>query len=120
MRRRTEVRGEVSQAAGVLGAVPSSSGRVRFEGDERGEAVSKPRVTTDEECKELADWWWSLKQMGTVRDKAKELGVSIPALYDSIKRGLQQPTAGQRFKLSQYQRDVSRETIHSESNGDAA
>jgi uncharacterized protein (DUF983 family) len=69
--------------------------------------VSKPRVTTDEQCKELADWWWSLKQMGTVRDKAKELGISVCAVYDAISRGLQQPTAGQRFKISQYQSQIA-------------
>lgn len=76
--------------------------------------MSKPRVTTDEQCKVLADWWWSLKDMGTVRDKAKEHGISISAVYDAIARGLQQPTSGQRFKLAEYQRSVPRESNHSE------
>jgi hypothetical protein len=74
--------------------------------------MSKPRATTVEQDKANAAWWWELRNMGTVRDKAKELGISIPALYDSIKRGLNQPTAAQRFKL----RDVPRESIQTESN----
>jgi hypothetical protein len=64
--------------------------------------MSKPRVTTDEQDKALADWWWALKGMGTVRDKAKEHGISVSALYDAIARGLQKPTAGQRFKVREY------------------
>jgi hypothetical protein len=82
--------------------------------------LSKPRVTTDEQCKELADWWWELKRMGSVREKAKEMGISVCAVYDAIARGLQKPTAGQRFKLSEYQREVPRESIQNESNEDAA
>lgn len=78
--------------------------------------MSKPRVTTDEQDKANADWWWALKQAGTVRGKAAELGISIPALYDSIKRGLHQPTAAERFKLSEYTRSVPRESIQTESN----
>jgi len=70
--------------------------------------MSKPRVTTDEQDRALADWWWQFQQVGTVRDKAKEYGISVSALYDAIARGLQKPTAGQRFKVAQYQRDVSR------------
>jgi len=77
--------------------------------------MSKPRVTTDEQDKALADWWWQLQQAGTVRGKAKELGISVHALYDAISRGLQQPTAGQRFKLREY-RNVPRETAHIEPN----
>jgi hypothetical protein len=80
-------------------------------------AMSKPRVTTDEQCKELADWWWDLKNMGTVRDKARELGISIPALYDSIKRGLGEPTRAQKYKVREY---AASESIQSESNEDAA
>ncbi len=71
--------------------------------------MSKPRVTTDAQDKLLADWWWTLRGMGTMREKAKEFGISIPALYDAIARGLNKPTAAQRFKL----RDVSRETVES-------
>jgi hypothetical protein len=78
--------------------------------------MSKPRVTTDEQCKELADWWWDLKHMGTVRSKAKEMGISVQALYDSISRGLNQPTSGMRFKL----RDVSRESIQTECKDEVA
>lgn len=66
--------------------------------------MSKPRVTTAEQDKQLADWWWALHGMGTVRDKAKEYGISVSAFYDAVARGLQLPTAGQRFKLAEYQR----------------
>jgi hypothetical protein len=83
----------------------------------QGQAMSKPRVTTDEQCKELADWWWDLKNMGTVRDKARELGISIPALYDSIKRGLGEPTRAQKYKVREY---AASESIQSESKEDAA
>lgn len=82
--------------------------------------MSKPRVTTPEQDKALADWWWELRNMGTVRDKAKELGISVCAVYDAISRGLQKPTSFERFKLNDYLRDVPRESIQSESNEDAA
>lgn len=64
--------------------------------------MSKPRVTTEEQDQALADWWWDLKNMGTVRDKAKELGISVCAVYDAIARGLGKPTAGERFKVNSY------------------
>ena len=64
--------------------------------------MSKPRVTTDEQDQALADWWWQFQQVGTVRDKAKEYGISVSALYDAIARGLGKPTAGQRFKVREY------------------
>jgi len=76
--------------------------------------MSKPRVTTDEQDKELADWWWSLQNMGTVRDKAKEYGISVSAFYDAVARGLGKPTSGQRFKVRDY---VPRESNQSVSNG---
>lgn len=82
--------------------------------------MSKPRVTTDDQDKELADWYWQMKQMGSVRDKAREYGISVCAVYDAIARGLGKPTAGERFKINDYLRDVPRESIHSESNEDAA
>lgn len=84
--------------------------------------MSKPRVTTDEQDQALAEWWWDLKSMGTVRDKARELGISVCAVYDAIARGLDKPTAGQRFKLREYERsvDVPRETKQSVGNGEAA
>jgi hypothetical protein len=80
--------------------------------------MSKPRVTTDEQDKALADWWWELRGMGTVRDKAKELGISVHAVYDAISRGLHKPTAGQRFKLREY--DVSRESEQPAPNSEVA
>lgn len=79
--------------------------------------MSKPRVTTDDQDKALADWWWQFQQVGTMRDKAREYGISVSALYDAIARGLSKPTAGQRFKLASYQRDVPRESTHSALNG---
>ncbi len=79
--------------------------------------MSKPRVTTAEQDKELADWWWSLQQMGSVRDKAREYGISVSAFYDAVSRGLQRPTAAQRLQLADYQRSVPRESTQSESSG---
>jgi len=72
--------------------------------------MSKPRVTTAEQDRELADWYSNLKRMGTVQAKAKELGISVCAVYDAIARGNGQPTAGERFKLRDL---VSRESIES-------
>jgi hypothetical protein len=82
--------------------------------------MSRPRKLTAEQDKQLADWWWQLQQAGTVRDKAREYGISMHAVYDAISRGLHQPTAGERFKLREYERSVSRETEHNEPNGEAA
>jgi hypothetical protein len=65
--------------------------------------MSKPRVTTDAQDQELAAWYWDMKNMGTVRSKAKEMGISVCAVYDAIARGLGKPTAGTRFKLNAYQ-----------------
>jgi hypothetical protein len=79
--------------------------------------MSKPRATTPAQDDANAAWWWELKNMGTVRDKAKELGISIPALYDSIKRGLGEPTRAQKYKVREY---AASESIQSESNEDAA
>ncbi len=59
----------------------------------------KPRVTTDEQCVELANWY---RQERTMIGKAKELGISISALYDAIARGNQLPTSAERFKTRDY------------------
>ena len=61
--------------------------------------MSKQRVTTDDQCRELALWYG---QERTVRGKARELGISVAALYDSIARGNQLPTAAARFKTRDY------------------
>lgn len=74
--------------------------------------MSKPRVTTPEQDTELAAWYSQLKRLGSVQQKAKELGISVCAVYDAIARGQGRPTAGSRFKLRDY---VSRESIDSES-----
>ncbi len=79
--------------------------------------MSRPRTLTAEQDKALADWWWELKGMGTVRDKAKEFGISVNATYDAISRGLQKPTSGQRFKLRDY---ASCESKQDDANEDAA
>lgn len=81
--------------------------------------MSKPRKTTDEQDKALADWYVSLRGMGTVQQKAKELGISVCAVYDAIARGQGRPTAGTRFKLRDLVSDVSRESIHNESIDEA-
>jgi hypothetical protein len=74
--------------------------------------MSKPRVTTDEQDQALADWWWALQGMGTVREKAREYGISVSAFYDAVARGLGKLTAGQRFKVRDY---VPRESKQTES-----
>jgi predicted DNA-binding protein YlxM (UPF0122 family) len=70
----------------------------------------KPRVLTDEQCNELAAWYTSRK---SVAEKAKELGISVSALYDGIARGQNKPTSGLRFKLNAH--DVSRESNQTDS-----
>jgi hypothetical protein len=82
--------------------------------------MSKPRVTTEAQDQELAAWYWDMKNMGTVRSKAKEMGISVCAVYDAIARGLGKPTAGERFKLSEFSRDVPRESPNNESIEDVA
>ncbi len=67
--------------------------------------MSKPRILSQQQCDELAVWYTSRK---SVADKAKELGISVSALYDAIARGQNKPTSGERFKLNSF--DVSRES----------
>lgn len=45
--------------------------------------MPRNRILTDEQCKDLAAWFRSVR---TVREKAKELGISPDAVYDSIAR----------------------------------
>ena len=59
--------------------------------------MPKPSKFTQEQCQDLSEWFRRLRALGTVRSKARELGVSVPALYDAIARG-----------------SVPRESIHSE------
>lgn len=86
--------------------------------------MSKPRVTTAEQDEANAAWFEDLRRLGNVRSRARALGISVPALYDSIARGRQEPTAAARFKLATYLRELSeklrepmvpRESTHSES-----
>jgi predicted DNA-binding protein YlxM (UPF0122 family) len=60
---------------------------------------------SDEQCRYLADWYRRLRSFGTVEAKAKELGISKPALYDAIARGQGRMTAATRFKLSEAEID---------------
>jgi hypothetical protein len=88
--------------------------------------VSKPRVATAAQDEANAAWFEDLRKLGTVQSRARALGISVSALYDSIARGRREPTAGERFKLATYLRDMSarlrepmpdvpRETTHNES-----
>ena len=79
--------------------------------------MSKPRVTTPEQDAALAEWYGNLKRMGTVQQKARELGISVCAVYDAIARGQGRPTAGARFKVREHVDDVPRESPNNESNG---
>jgi hypothetical protein len=76
------------------------------------QAMSKPRVTTAEQDAELAAWYTHLRSLGSVQQKARELGISVCAVYDAIARGQGKPTAGARFKVRDH---VPRESIDSES-----
>jgi predicted DNA-binding protein YlxM (UPF0122 family) len=78
--------------------------------------MSAPRKLTDEQCKELAEWFKTLRGLGSVHAKAKELGISKPALYDAIARGEGRMTSATRHKLSELEieqlvDEVSRGTL---------
>ena len=62
--------------------------------------MSAPRRFTDAECKALAEWFGQLRKLGSVTAKARELGISKPALYDAIARGSGRMTAATRHKLT--------------------
>jgi predicted DNA-binding protein YlxM (UPF0122 family) len=82
--------------------------------------MSRKRVLSDEQCKALAEWFNTLRSMGSVRAKCRELGVSKGALMDAIARGNGKPRRFVREKLSAYQLEqfvneiASRETDHSD------
>ncbi len=46
--------------------------------------MSRKRALTDDQCKDLANWYSTRMSMEA---KAKELGISVSALYDAINRG---------------------------------
>ncbi len=46
--------------------------------------MSRKRALTDDQCKDLASWYSTRMSMEA---KAKELGISVSALYDAIHRG---------------------------------
>jgi hypothetical protein len=96
-----------------------------------GERMTKPRVTTAEQDVANAAWFEDLRKLGTVQSRARAMGISVSALYDSIARGRNEPTAGERFKLASYLRemsaklreplpDVPRESPHNEAIEDDA
>lgn len=62
--------------------------------------MSAPRRFTDKECKALAEWFSQLRALGSVSAKARELGISKPALYDAIARGQGRLPAATRHKLT--------------------
>ncbi len=47
--------------------------------------MSRKRALTDDQCKDLANWYSTRMSMEA---KAKELGISVSALYDAINRGI--------------------------------
>jgi hypothetical protein len=61
--------------------------------------MSRPRVFTDEQCRELARWYES---RGTISDKAKELGVNMNTLRDAILRGQGKDVGHVRRKLAAW------------------
>lgn len=65
--------------------------------------MSRRRALTDEQCKELAAWFQSIRSMGTVAAKARALGISKPALYDAIARGEGRLPSATRHKLSELE-----------------
>lgn len=75
--------------------------------------MTRRRRFTDEECRALASWFTQLRAMGSVRGKARELGISVPALYDAIARGDGRLPAATRHKLSSAELEDLVELIHS-------
>jgi hypothetical protein len=69
--------------------------------------MSRKRVFTDEECKQLAEWAAS---RGSMKDKAKELNVSVGALRDAILRGEGKDPGYIRRKIQTWLTSVPRET----------
>lgn len=68
--------------------------------------MSRRRVFTDEQCRALARWHLALRAAGSVRGKARELGVSKGALMDAIARGNGSDPRAMREKLSQADIDA--------------
>lgn len=49
--------------------------------------MSRPRIFSDEKCRELALWFRSLRMSGSVASRARDEGVSQRALREAIRRG---------------------------------
>lgn len=82
--------------------------------------MSRRRIFTDEQCKELSEWFTQLRSMGSVQAKCRQMSVSKGALMDAIARGCGKPRRAIREKLNAYEIErlasevVSRETDQSE------
>lgn len=63
--------------------------------------MSRKRRFTDDECKNLAEWFANLRRMGSVAAKAREFQISEVALRDAIARGQGKDTSATRKKLSE-------------------
>jgi hypothetical protein len=63
--------------------------------------MSRTPRFSDEECKGLAEWFTTLRSMGSVAAKARELKISEVALRDAIARGQGRDTSATRKKLSE-------------------
>lgn len=68
--------------------------------------MSRVRVFTDDQCKDLAEWW---KARASLQAKADELGVHVNTLRDAIARGQGLDPEHVRAKL----RHVPHETVDS-------
>ena len=74
--------------------------------------MSRVRAFTDEQCRDLAEWY---KLRASMQAKADELGVHVNTLRDAIARGQNQDPEYVKAKL----REVSRETVDSPQIGDS-
>ena len=74
--------------------------------------MSRRRRFTDEQCRDLAEWFSNLRRMGSVAQKARDLEVSEVALRDAIARGMGNDTSSIRKKLSEAEIDALAESLH--------
>jgi hypothetical protein len=61
-----------------------------------------PRALDDEEATAVEQWYRDYERVGSVNDKARELGVSRQALYDAIRRVRGLDTTATRRKLTAF------------------
>lgn len=72
--------------------------------------MTRRRVLTDEQCRDLAAWHTKLKETPSMMQKCRELGVSWATLKDAIRRGSGQSTMYTERKVRDYLDEVSRGT----------